>query len=206
MGSPIDGETIIPGSTPRALTVSMVVTSYSSPIAPAPGFDDPLAMLVACHRRIERELATLGRLQRHLPEHGCDDDARAAARAIIKYFDGAAPNHHADEEESLFPRLQAHAGPLIEDLEHDHYALAASWRRLRPLLAGISASVRANLSPKQVDDICEMYAAHISREELVLMPLATRLLDAEALRQIGQEMAARRGTRFGAGGAVPEAR
>jgi hypothetical protein len=45
----------------------------------APGFDDPLGMLVACHRRIERELITLGRLQRHLPEHGCDDAARAAA-------------------------------------------------------------------------------------------------------------------------------
>ncbi len=172
----------------------------------APGFDDPLAMLVACHRRIERELATLDRLQRHLPEHGCDDDARAAARAIMKYFDGAAPNHHADEEESLFPRLHAHAGPLIEDLEQDHDALAASWRRLRPLLAGISASVRANLSPKQVDDICEMYASHILREERLLIPLATRLLDAEALRQIGQEMAARRGTRFGAGTAVREAR
>ena len=123
-------------------------------------------MLVACHRRIERELATLDRLQRHLPEHGCDDDARAAARAILKYFDSAAPNHHADEEASLFPRLQAHAGPLIDELEHDHDALAASWRRLRPLLAGIVAGARANLSPKQVDDICATYASHIVREEV----------------------------------------
>ena len=121
-------------------------------------------------------------------------------------YSNQSPNHHADEEESLFPRLQAHAGPLIEDLEHDHYALAASWRRLRPLLSGISASVRANLSAKQVDDICEMYASHILREELHLIPLATRLLDAEALRQIGEEMAARRNTRFGAGAAVREAR
>ena len=36
----------------------------------APSFDDPLGMLSACHRRIERQLATLARLQRHLPEHG----------------------------------------------------------------------------------------------------------------------------------------
>ena len=172
----------------------------------APGFDDPLGMLVACHRRIERELATLGRLQRHLPEHGCDDEARAAARAIIKYFDGAAPNHHADEEESLFPRLQAHAGPMIEDLEHDHDALAMSWRRLRPLLAGIASSSRANLSPKHVSDLSAIYAAHILREERMLIPLAARILDAEALRQIGQEMALRRGARFGAGaGARAEA-
>jgi len=169
----------------------------------APGFDDPLGMLLACHRRIERELATLERLQRHLPEHGCDDDARAAARAIMKYFDGAAPNHHADEEASLFPRLRAlardRAGPLIEDLARDHDALAARWRRLRPLLAGIASSSRANLSPKDVNDLRALYAAHIKREEQVLIPLAAGVLDHEILRQIGQEMAARRGARFGAG-------
>ena len=168
----------------------------------APGFEDPLGMLVACHRRIERELATLERLQRHLPEHGCDDAARAAALAILKYFDGAAPNHHADEEASLFPRLrslaESPAGELIDELERDHDAFAASWRRLRPLLAGIAASVRANLSPKQVDDLRAAYAAHILREERLLIPLAAEALDADALRQIGQEMAARRGTRFGA--------
>jgi len=176
----------------------------------APGFDDPLGMLVACHRRIERELGTLARLQRHLPEHGCDDDARTAARAIMKYFDGAAPNHHADEEGSVFPRLlasgQAVAGPLIDDLEREHATLATNWRRLRPLLAGIASSARANLAPKQVNDLRAMYAAHIRREENVLIPLAARVLDAEALRQIGQEMAARRGTRFGAGTAVRAAR
>ena len=81
------------------------------PTPAAPGFDDPLGMLVACHRRIERELATLARLQRHLPEHGCDDDARAAARAILKYFDGAAPNHHADEEDERVPALARRRAP-----------------------------------------------------------------------------------------------
>ena len=169
----------------------------------APSFDDPLGMLVACHRRIERELATLGRLQRHLPEHGCDDDARAAARAILKYFDGAAPNHHADEEESVFPRLRAvahgPAEPLLAELEHDHDVISANWRRLRPLLAGIVAGVRANLSPRQVDDLRTLYLSHIGREERLLIPLALSALDNETLRKIGEEMAARRGARFGPG-------
>ena len=177
------------------------MTSRSLPTATAPGFDDPLGMLVACHRRIEREIATLARLQRHLPEFGCDDDARAAARAILKYFDGAAPNHHADEEQSVFPRLRAlapeRAGELCDDLEHDHEALASTWRRLRPLLAGIAAAVRANLSAKDVDGLGNLYGAHIRREEQILIPLAARWLDAETLRQIGEEMAARRDVRFG---------
>lgn len=177
----------------------MAITAFSSPLAP--GFDDPLGMLVACHRRIERELAALGRLQRHLPEHGCDDDARAAARAVLKYFDGAAPNHHADEEESLFPRLRtlakAPADELVDELERDHDALAASWRRMRPLLAGITVGVRANLSPRQVDNLRALYVAHIHREEHSLIPLAGRVLDGATLREIGEEMAARRGARFG---------
>jgi hemerythrin-like domain-containing protein len=167
----------------------------------APGFDDPLGMLAACHRRIERELATLDRLQRHLPEFGCDHASRTAALAVMKYFDGAAPNHHLDEEESLFPRLRAlpdiRAEALIDALERDHGALASAWRRLRPLLASIAAGVRANLSPKQVSELSVAYVAHIAREESALIPLAAQALDADALRQIGREMAARRNTRFG---------
>ena len=79
-------------------------------------------------------------------------------------------------------------------------------RVVRPLLAGIASSSRANLSPKHVSDLSAMYAAHILREERMLIPLAARILDTEELRQIGQEMAMRRGTRFGAGaGARAEA-
>jgi hemerythrin-like domain-containing protein len=166
----------------------------------APSFDDPLGMLRSCHRRIERQLATLDRLQRHLPEHGCDADARTAARTIMKYFDTAAPNHHADEEASVFPRLMAalpgRADALIADLERDHDTLAENWRKLRPLLAAIAAGARANLSPRQVDGVRAAYETHIAREEGELIPLAAQALDADALAEIGSEMAARRGAPF----------
>jgi hemerythrin-like domain-containing protein len=163
----------------------------------APGYDDPLGMLSACHGRIERQLATLARLQRHLPEHGCDTDARAAARGILRYFDTAAPNHHADEEASVFPRLRAalpgRADTLIAELEREHRTLAANWRHLRPLLAAIAAGARANLSPKQVALVRAAYAAHIAKEEDELIPLAARAFNAAMLTAIGREMAARRG-------------
>lgn len=172
----------------------------SRDLFPDPGsanFDDPLGMLSACHRRIERQLATLGRLQRHLPEHGCDDDARAAARAILRYFDNAAHHHHADEEVSVFSRLRAlaptTAEPIVAWIENDHVALEARWRRLRPLLAGIAAGTRANLSAGEVDEFRTAYDRHLAREEGELIPLAARLLDPSALAAIGREMAARRG-------------
>lgn len=162
----------------------------------APSFDDPVGMLHACHRRIEKQLATLDRLQRHLPEHGCDADARSAARNILRYFDTAGMNHHADEEHSVFPRLVLAAGAeaktLTIELERQHGVLAESWTHMRALLAGIAAGQRANLSPRDVLSFREAYARHIALEEQTLLPLAQSSLDADALRVIGEEMAARR--------------
>jgi hemerythrin-like domain-containing protein len=164
--------------------------------APAPGFDDPLGMLHACHRRIERHLGTLVRLQRYLSEHGCDDDARLAARNLLRYFDSAAPNHHADEEASVFPRLAqletAEIAELLEALAHDHAAINIGWRKLRPLIVAIAAGQRANLPPKFVADTTAAYEAHIEKEERDLLPLAERVFDHETVAAIGREMAARR--------------
>lgn len=174
----------------------------------APGFDDPLGMLAACHRRIEKQLATLDRLQRHLPEHGADEDARAAARAIMRYFDGAALNHHADEEHSVFPRLIAARGAEAENvaarLEREHEQLAALWARLRPLLVGIATGERANLSPHDVTAVRDAYDSHIALEENELIPMAAAAFDAQTLAAIGREMAARRNVEQG--GAREESR
>lgn len=172
----------------------------------APGFDDPLGLLYACHRRIERQLASLERLRRHLPEHHADADARAGARAILRYFDAAAPHHHADEEVSLFPRLATAAPALTavtRSLQRDHRRLDARWIKLRPLLAAIATGNGAFLPGKGVAAFCEAYTAHLQREEAEVLPAAGELLDAATLRVIGQEMARRRddapGSRHDAG-------
>ena len=164
---------------------------------PAPSFDDPLGMLSACHTRIERQLSTLERLARHLPEHGADAQARNAARGILRYFDTAEPNHHADEEASVFPRLLAHSASvreLVMDLQSQHEGLHARWRTLRPLLAGIASGQRANLPPRLVNEVQEAYARHIALEDETLLPLCSDLLGEDDLAAIGREMAARRAT------------
>lgn len=166
------------------------------PSADAATYDEPLAMLVACHGRIRKQLATLARLERHLPEHGCDADARAAARAILRYFDSAAVHHHEDEEESLIPRLLARvseARPLAQRLARDHEDLAGRWRRLRPLLSGIAAGQRAVMPPRMVLDITAAYDAHIAFEEDELIPLAQEVLPPLEIAAMGREMALRRG-------------
>jgi hemerythrin-like domain-containing protein len=162
---------------------------------PGPSFDDPLAMLRACHGRLEHQLATLERLARHLPEHGCDANARAAARAILRYFDSAEPNHHADEEASIFPRLLAHTPSvrnLVERLADEHDRMHANWRKARPLLAGIASGQRANLPPRIVHDMQRIYAAHLEIEHESLLPVCEDLLTHAELAEISGEMAARR--------------
>jgi len=166
----------------------------------APTFDDPLGMLRACHSRIERQLTTLERLARHLPEHGADADARAAAGAVLRYFDLAAPNHHADEEASVFPRLITRvpeARDLIARLEADHHqTFAPLWQKLRPLLAGIASGQRANLPPGLVRRCRHAYDAHIAIENERLLPLCAEAFSPEETAAIGAEMAARRGARW----------
>lgn len=179
------------------------MTEFPSPsMAPTtlPGgdaatFDEPLEMLVACHGRIRKQLATLSRLERHLPEHGHDADARAAARSILRYFDSAAVHHHEDEERSLLPRLVDRAPEsraLAERIEGEHVELAARWRRLRPLLSGIATGQRAVMPPRLVRDIAARYDAHIELEESLLIPLARDVLSPDDLGDIGREMAERR--------------
>lgn len=168
---------------------------------PLPGdaaatFDDPLAMLSACHLRIRKQLATLARLARHLPEHGADADARSAARAILRYFDTAGMHHHEDEESSVLPRLVARvpeARALAERLLSEHRELAARWRKVRPLLSGIVAGKRSALPPKLVRDLAAAYHAHIELEESEFIPLAQEALPADEMAAIGREMAGRRG-------------
>ena len=115
----------------------------------AAGFDAPLAMLSACHQRIQRQCATLRRLVPHLAAHGSDAQAREAATQVLRYFALAAPQHHADEESDLFPALlESMAGSdavclreLLDGLCAQHRELDARWRAVRRVLHRVAAGV-----------------------------------------------------------------
>ena len=168
---------------------------------PSAGFEVPLEMLSACHLRIEDQCATLERLVAHLASHGADAEARAAATSVMRYFDTAAPLHHADEEHDLFPALiEAVAGSdavcllaLTRGLSDQHGELEALWRRLRGALEQVIDNDGAALRAADVDAFARLYASHIAREESELLPMAARLLSAEQLDEIGRAMRERRG-------------
>lgn len=170
---------------------------------PAPDFEAPLAMLIACHRKIEAQCAMLQRLVPYLAAHGADQAARAAAEAVLRYFELAAPKHHADEEEDLFPALiESMAGSdavclqgIVAALCSDHEVLERRWSSLRLELLKIADGRSIVLDGTAVNAFAEHYAAHIAREESELLPMAERLLSGDALEDIGRSMRRRRGER-----------
>jgi len=169
--------------------------------APAASFEAPLEMLAACHGRIEQQCATLRRLVPHLAAHGADARARTAAANVLRYFDTAALQHHADEEENLFPALlEAMAGSdavcireMTERLSGEHRLLEAAWRRLRVPLARIAEGQGQALSPEGVEAFAGLYTGHMALEENELLPMAVRLLGEAQIESIGRAMRERRG-------------
>jgi hemerythrin-like domain-containing protein len=70
-----------------------------------PGFDQPLALLKACHTKILAHCDLLEELLANLADAGRDEDVRSAARRAVTYFSTGARLHHQDEETDLFPLL-----------------------------------------------------------------------------------------------------
>ena len=165
------------------------------------GFDDPLEMLLACHRRIERQLETLERLQMHVQEHGVDADASLAAQAVLRYFVKAAEHHHEDEEKDLFPLLEiripageekARFNALREKLESEHDAVREQWSRLRKAVEAIADGMQRSLPAADVQRFASSYRAHIAVEEGALQELFTRWIDESDRGALGRSMRARR--------------
>lgn len=166
----------------------------------APGLDEPLEMLHACHERVRAQLATLTRLAQWLPQHGADEQAQRAARSVMRYFDLAAVNHHLDEEEDLLPAMleavdadeRVRLQVLVDRILAEHVELAARWAALRALLQQIAEGEAAMLDEDLVLRFAAAYEMHIRVEEEEILPWAGRLLGPDAVARISHSMTDRR--------------
>src|SRR5687768_13448696 len=172
--------------------------------APA-GFDDPLGMLLGCHRRIEKKLATLKALASHLRDKGIDAEASAAAQGLLAYFNVAAVHHHGDEEVDLFPLIEHRIRDADERerftqldarLRAEHREMENLWTRLRRPLEGIAEGLMRTIADTDVRAFTAAYAKHIEAEEALVVPLVDRWLQPEDLDALGRAMAARRGAEW----------
>lgn len=171
-------------------------------MGPAPGFDTPLEMLSACHRRIERRLEQLILIAERLAESASERHAEAlkVLADVRRHFATSGAHHTDDEELTLFPMLRAVDDPALQELldvlEADHDALDAMHAELDDLGDRLDAAV----TPEDVEalrtlgaDLKVHYERHIRQEDTQILPRAGQVLSPDQLAKLGFEMQRRRG-------------
>lgn len=148
------------------------------PTAVSPRIDDPIELLLACHEKVRRFTMLAERLRAHLAQAGADAQAQDAARSVLRYFDVAAPLHHADEDEDLYPALRTLARPGLDDaltaISAEHVVLNRAWSAVRPWLQAC-AEGQALSPPVELTLFVDTYRRHAQREEAELYPHAQAL-------------------------------
>ena len=175
--------------------------------AVAHSFSDPTGLLSDCHRRIEMFLGSLGAVA-EIIDRPLTEETRRALDTSLRYFREAAPNHTADEEESLFPRLRQilhvdaqSALNLLEKLENEHRWATPLHAQVEKL--GQECLTRGNLSRSKAEafreavaSLTSMYLQHIRVEDESVFPVAAQLLSPTERAAIANEMATRRKTKL----------
>jgi hemerythrin-like domain-containing protein len=166
---------------------------------PLPGFDQPIALLRACHTKMLAHCELLEQLSENLGNPDEADEVRDAARQVMKYFSTSAHQHHQDEETDLFPlmtRQSLKLAELVHGLRQEHRELDTLWESIatdlkRPQDIGDPAAFAA-----RVQAFCDLNRQHIRRENAEFLPRAESSLSHQQLQDIGAAMAARRGVRY----------
>ena len=173
--------------------------------SPAVGFDQPFEMLEACHDRVRRSLALLGKLVAYLSDHPHDAQSRSAAHDVLRYFELAAPLHHQDEEAHVFPSLSSAADgtdsalkAAVVRLRADHAQMESLWAELRPVLQ-VWASDAAGAAPDErarrlAAAFAGLYDEHLVVEETLVFPAARARIDEAGQIAMSHDMAHRRKT------------
>ncbi len=163
----------------------------------------PLERLDRSHRRLEERLEELRKSSAAI------SDSTALARNwlvvadVLAYLERAAMRHEEDEEESVFPRLQAHPAlrPMLDRLRGDHQSQRKLVQRLAKVLADAmplsdaktaDATAAAQKLAKVSAELQANYLDHIKREDHQLLPAIHRHISAAEQAKMATEMAARR--------------
>jgi len=165
-------------------------------------FDSPIEMLKLCHEKIRRFARLTQRLGRHMEKSSIDAAAQEAAELVLRYFTVAAPLHHQDEEDDLFPALRNLSVESLGAMEHqalhrnlqaleaEHNQLTSLWNEVAVWLKALCQHT-VTPPPPCLNIFAVTYTAHADREEKLIYPYA-KALKLDTLRQIGQRMAERR--------------
>jgi hypothetical protein len=162
---------------------------------------DVTELLLSCHQRIRHFSAVAVRLAhaKGVP----NSEIVQAADGLWRYFAVALPLHEADENLSIHPRLSRAlprgelAGPAADAMVDQHLAIDELVERLLPLW------VLTRSNPEKLPEVAnemgtiagrlqEIFDFHLKMEEETIFPALQKYLSPQQLREISDEMQARR--------------
>lgn len=117
--------------------------------------------------------------------------ARKGARDVLEFFQEVMFEHHREEEQDLFPAVEAAATPgqernhltdVARALTIEHRELEALWRQLEPDLKRLAKGQEVELPADLLSRMVKAYSAHAQREEAAYLPLAHAVLSREGGR------------------------
>jgi hemerythrin-like domain-containing protein len=162
--------------------------------------EDAITLLLGCHDRIRHFTDVADRL--NLNEQSPAADRQRAASAVLRYYEMALPLHEADENDSVYPRLQKALPPgelaaANQAMIEQHTEIDALIAELLPMWRTIAddPAQQENLSAdlgKRVQRLKQLWTSHLDLEEEVVIPAMRRFLSQQDLGAIEAEMRARR--------------
>ncbi len=157
---------------------------------------DAFAMLESCHRRLEQRLDDLLRAAGAVARGRSRATHLDAIAEVLDYLERAAARHEADEEESVFPRLDKRkTGRLVTTLTNEHKMHRKLAKKLRTVFSNFTAEPTTTEGASLLRIASELdaaYRGHIDLEDEQLVPVMRDLLSAQDLSEILSEMQNRR--------------
>jgi iron-sulfur cluster repair protein YtfE (RIC family) len=160
--------------------------------------EDITELLLACHERIRRFIATAVRIGQ--ATDAPESELRETAGAVRRYFAEALPLHVLDEHDGIEPRLRGRDPRLDEALDRMHAEHAEHAPGLATL---VSICGDIELAPHRhrklraqlltlAEDLQDQFERHLEHEERLVIPALRRWLSAEERAQMVVELRARR--------------
>lgn len=163
--------------TPPSARQARAARPARSPAPPLPAFD----ALDRTHAQMLQVLDDFDALLDHLDERGPDEKARAVAARILSFFNTHAREHHAQEEQVVFPPLLAgqdsELAAHVRRLQQDHGWLEEDWLELAPQIEAVSRGYNwydLAMLRHALPVFRQLYQEHIALEESLVYPAARR--------------------------------
>lgn len=157
----------------------------------------PIADFSNCHAGILSRFERLGELPKLLADPASGNAARSFADGMLRFVRDAVFEHHAEEEQALFPAVARSAAPgdekalvesLIVRLTREHRALEAQWAKIEPAMKLIARGKPAQLDAAALESLCADYTGHARFEEIAWLPLASKILSPNDQAALGMTL------------------